>query len=156
MMTREFIVMAAWYLFDRDALRERFLAGNVDDQLAILEEILGLEPVAAMVQRRTTEEMPRPGSGPSPAGTLFAIDIRAANCDEAAAGPCPYHLDPDRTKYAKGGGSMMSFGDGAHRCPGFQVAMHEARIFLDRLLRVPGIKLAREPDPRLVRLPDEL
>jgi hypothetical protein len=32
---REFIVMAAWYLFERAALRERFLAGDEDDQLAI-------------------------------------------------------------------------------------------------------------------------
>jgi cytochrome P450 len=39
----------------------------------------------------------------------------------------------------------MSFGDGPHRCPGSQVALHESRIFLDRLFRLPGIKLASEP-----------
>jgi len=40
----------------------------------------------------------------------------------------------------------MSFGDGTHRCPGWQVALKETRVFLDRLLRVPGIRLERAPD----------
>jgi hypothetical protein len=40
----------------------------------------------------------------------------------------------------------MSFGDGSHRCPGSQVALHETRIFIDRLLRVPGIELERAPE----------
>jgi cytochrome P450 len=39
----------------------------------------------------------------------------------------------------------MSFGDGPHRCPGSQVALHETRFFLDRLLRVPGFKLVKPP-----------
>jgi cytochrome P450 len=45
----------------------------------------------------------------------------------------------------KGGVAALSFGDGAHRCPGAQVALHEARLFLDRLLRVPGLRLAQAP-----------
>nr|MDT0667678.1 hypothetical protein [Micromonospora sp. DSM 115978] len=53
--TREFIVMCAWHLFDDDALRARFAAGDEADQVAILEEILRLEPVAAMLHRRATE-----------------------------------------------------------------------------------------------------
>ena len=55
--TREFIVMAAWHLFERDGLRARFLAGDEADQLAILDEILRLEPVAAVLQRRAAEDM---------------------------------------------------------------------------------------------------
>jgi hypothetical protein len=43
-------------------------------------------------------------------------------------------------------GSYLSFGDGSHRCPGAQVALNETRVFLDRLLRLPGIRLQREPD----------
>jgi cytochrome P450 len=42
-------------------------------------------------------------------------------------------------------GNFMTFGDGPHRCPGSQVALHEGRMFLDRLMRVPGIRLAKEP-----------
>ena len=55
-------------------------------------------------------------------------------------------VDPDRARKQKQSGSYMSFGDGAHHCPGWQVAMHETRVFVDRLLRVPGIRLERAPD----------
>ena len=142
--TREFIVMAAWHLFGRDDLRARFVGGDETDQLAILDEILRLEPVASVLQRRAAEDMGI-GSDTVPAGTLLAIDIRSVNTDEAATGPCPHALDPDRAKRQKAAGGYLSFGYGSHRCPGSQVAMHETRVFLDRLLRVPGIRLEREP-----------
>jgi hypothetical protein len=144
--TREFIVMAAWHLFERDALRERFLNGGEDTQFAILEELLRLEPVAAMLHRRAAEETQSASEGSIPAGTVVAIDIRAVNSDEAVTGPCPHMIDPDRARRMKVIGSYMSFGDGSHRCPGAQVALHETRVFLDRLLRVPGIRLEREPE----------
>jgi cytochrome P450 len=142
--TREFIVMAAWHLLERDTLRARFLSGDEADQLAILDEILRLEPVASVLQRRAAEEMAI-GSGTISAGTLLAVDIRSANTDESVTGPCPYVLDPDRAKRMKAAGGYLSFGYGSHRCPGSQVAMHETRIFLDRLLRVPGIRLEHAP-----------
>jgi cytochrome P450 len=142
--TREFIVMAAWHLLESDALHARFLTGDEADQLAILDEILRLEPVASVLQRRAAEEM-EIGSGTIPAGTLLAVDIRSANTDESVTGACPYALDPDRAKRMKAGGGYLSFGYGTHRCPGSQVAMHETRIFLDRLLRVPGIRLEHAP-----------
>ncbi len=142
--TREFIVMAAWHLFERDALRARFVAGDEADQLAILDEILRLEPVAAVLQRRPSEDMAI-GSDTIAAGTLLAIDIRAVNTDEAATGPCPHALDPDRAKRQKAAAGYLSFGYGSHRCPGSQVAMHETRLFLDALMRVPGIRLERAP-----------
>jgi len=143
--TREFIVMAAWHLFERDALRARFVAGDEADQLAILDEILRLEPVAAVLQRRAAEDM-GVGSDTVPAGTLLAINIRAVNTDEAATGPCPHMLDPDRAKRQKAAAGYLSFGYGSHRCPGSQVAMHETRLFLERLMRIPGIRLEREPE----------
>ncbi len=143
--TREFIVMAAWHLFERDEVRSRFLEGNEGAQLAILEEILRLEPVAGMVYRKAAEDMPRSEAGPLAAGRRFAIDIRAANSDEAAVGPCPHALDPERAGQGKAGGHL-SFGDGPHRCPGAPVALQETRIFLDRLLRLPGVALERAPD----------
>ena len=142
--TREFIVMAAWHLLESDALRARFLTGDEADQLAILDEILRLEPVASVLQRRAAEEMAI-GSRSISAGTLLAVDIRSANTDESVTGPCPYVLDPDRAKRMKAAGGYLSFGYGSHRCPGSQVAMHETRVFLDRLLRVPGIRLEHAP-----------
>lgn len=145
MTTREFIVMCAWHLFTSDDLHQRFLAGGEDDQFAILEEILRLEPVASLNHRRAAEDMPEALAGPVREGDVLAINIRAVNTDEAMTGPCPFQLDPDRAKRQKVAGAWLSFGDGAHRCPGAQVALHETRVFLDRLLRLPGIRMVSEP-----------
>ncbi len=144
--TREFIVMAAWYLFEDAALRERFLAGDMKEQMAILMEILRLEPVAAMVARRVHEPVEGVADTPLPPGELYSIDIRAANVDEAMVGECPFAFDPDRAKRMRDTGRYLSFSDGPHNCPGWQVALHETRIFLEHLFRVPGIRLEREPD----------
>jgi len=54
----------------------------------------------------------------------------------------------DRAARQNQNAQFMSFGDGVHHCPGWQVALHETRVFIDRLLRVPGIRLEREPDMR--------
>jgi cytochrome P450 len=81
-----------------------------------------------------------------PAGAQLSLHIRAANLDEAEVGPYPTRLDPDRAKRLKANGAYMSFGDGEHFCPGWQVALSETRILLDKLFRVPGVRLVRPPD----------
>src|SRR5690606_20540999 len=131
-----------WHLFEREDLRERFLESNEDEQIAILEEILRLEPVATMLHRKATADIGEVGVQ---AGEVCALDLRQANLDEAVTGPCPHMIDPDRARRMKQAGSYMSFGDGRHRCPGAQVALQESRIFLDRLFRVPGIALRQTP-----------
>jgi cytochrome P450 len=146
--TREFIVMAALRLFERDDLRARFLGAGEQEQLAILEEVLRMEPVVSVLKRRTARDLAiDTGDCPLtiPAQTLVEIDVGAANRDESAAGACPHQLDPDRARPAKGSASLMSFGDGAHRCPGAAVALQEAAIFLNELMRVPGLRLERPP-----------
>ena len=99
-----------------------------------------------MLHRRVNAEMKLPDGTSAPPGGLYAIDIRAVNTDEAIVGSCPFALDPDRATRQKENGRYMTFGDGAHNCPGWQVALHESRIFLDRLMRIPGVRLKREPD----------
>lgn len=146
MTTREFIVMAAWHLFEKPELRERFLTGGEDDQFAILEEILRLEPVASLLHRKAAEPVESAQGASMQEGETVCVSIREANTDEAITGPCPYELDPDRAKRMKVVGPYMSFGDGPHRCPGAQVALHESRVFLDRLFRLPGIRLVSEPE----------
>jgi cytochrome P450 len=143
--TREFIVMAAWHMFDNEDLRVRFVTGSETEQVAILEEILRLEPVASMLHRRATAEV---GFGPTAAkdGDVLALNVRAANVDPEVVGECPHMVDPDRAAKQKTVGSFMSFGDGSHRCPGSQVAIAETRVFLDRLMRLPGLKLAHTPN----------
>lgn len=139
--TREFITMAAWHLLEKDDLRARFLAEDEAGQVALLEEILRIEPIAGLLQRRAGDTV-EAGFCPR---RLYAIDVRAANVDPAATGACPHAIDPDRGKTMKGGAAGLSFGDGAHRCPGAQVALQESRLFLDRLLRVPGLQLEQAP-----------
>ncbi|WP_340589032.1 cytochrome P450 [Erythrobacter alti] len=134
--TREFIVIAAWHMFESDELRARFLASSEREQEAILLEILRLEPIAAFLYRRAGDD----------ASPIKAICSHQVNTDPEAVGECPFALDPDRTSKIKGRGEFLSFGDGAHHCPGWQVALHETRVFLDALLRVPGIRLHRAPD----------
>jgi len=146
MTTREFIVMCAWHLFDKPELLERFLTGGEEDQFAILEEILRLEPVASLLHRRAAEPVEGSQGGDMAEGEVVCLSLRDVNVDEAITGPCPYEIDPDRAKRMKVVGSYLSFGDGPHRCPGAQVALHETRIFLDRLFRLPGIRLASEPE----------
>jgi cytochrome P450 len=147
--TRELIVLAAWHLFDRPELRQRFLDGDDAGRIVVLEEVLRLEPVVGTLYRRAERNIVLNHNGRPEdvaAGTLLAIDIRAVNADPAAAGVCPHRLDPDRRiQDHRLPGSLMSFGDGAHRCPGAAIALQESAIFLNQLFRVPGIRLARAP-----------
>jgi cytochrome P450 len=146
MTTREFIVMCAWHLFEKPDLLQRFLDEGEATQFAILEEILRLEPVASLLHRQATETIEGAQGGGLEAGELVCINLREANTDEAIAGTCPYELDPDRAKRMKVAGPYLSFGDGPHRCPGAQVALHETRVFLDQMFRLPGIRLEKEPE----------
>lgn len=144
--TREFIIMAAWYLFEDAALRQRFLAADAAEQIAILLEIVRLEPIAAKIMRRVNEEVEGLQDAPIPAGEKYDIDIRTLNMQEELVGECPFAVDPDRAKRQNDSGRFFSFGDGPHGCPGWQVALHETRIFLEKLFLLPGLKLEREPD----------
>lgn len=147
--TREFIVMAAWHLFERDDLRHRFLDGDEPNRIAVLEEVLRLEPVVGALYRRAERELTfesDDGRTTIPADALIAVDVRSANMDPDAAGRCPFQFEVGREMSAgKASGSLMSFGDGPHRCPGASVALQEAAIFLDKLLRVPNVRLSRAP-----------
>ncbi|MFC6623077.1 cytochrome P450 [Novosphingobium panipatense] len=133
--TREFITMAGWHLLEDAPLRARFLKGERAARIAILEEILRLEPVVGSLYRRMEGR-----------AEALELDIRSANSDPEAVGPCPFHIDPDRSRARRVGGAGMAFGDGEHRCPGADVALAEAEIFLERLLRLPGLTLERAPD----------
>ena len=95
--TREFITMAGWHLLEDDALRGRFLVGDETSRIAILEEILRLEPVVGMLFRRIDTE-----------AAVVALDVRGANADEAAVGLCPHRIDPDRKTADKVGGAGPS------------------------------------------------
>lgn len=144
--TREFIVVAAWHMFDNAALREQFLAADEPGQTAILMEILRLEPQASMIYRTATDTTDDPAIGVIAQGERLSLNVRAANLDESVVGPDPARIDPARATRLKNNGAWMSFGDGAHFCPGWQLALAETRMLLDKLFRIPGVRLVRAPD----------
>ncbi len=136
--TREFITVAVWHLLDDPDLLDRYRRGDMDQRLQILHEILRLEPVIGHLFRRTTAPVTL-GAGDSavqlPAGSLINIDIRAVNADEATVGAAPTGLRADRQLPASVPATLMSFGDGHHRCPGGPLAIMETEIFVTTLLR---------------------
>ena len=147
MTTREFIVVAAWQLLEDAELRAKYLEGDEKTQFAVLDEILRIDPVVTYLHRKATKDFTTSTGMQIKAGQIYAIDIRSANLDQAATGECPHAIDLDRARRQRVPSAWMSFGNGTHRCPGWQVALHETRVFLDALLRLPGVRLAQPPKP---------
>lgn len=147
--TREFICVAAWHLLENDALRLEYLGADEGARHRILHELLRLEPVASHLYRRAVTDMTLEHGGETyliPAGAMMNLDIRAANTDAAAVGTEPLAACPQRELAPGVQPQALSFGDGAHRCPGAFVAIQESDVFLQRLLALP---LRIETPPRL-------
>ncbi len=147
--TREFISVATWHLLEDDRLREEYLAAEEPARHGILHEILRLEPVVGHLYRRTTRALVLEDGAERhevPAGTLLDLYVRQANSDEQAFGEDARQLCPERSRPRGIRPEVMSFGDGAHRCPGGFLAIQETDVFLQRLLRLP---LELEHPPRV-------
>ena len=147
--TREFISMAAWHLLDHPDLRARYLAAPEEERVAILHEMLRVEPVVGHLYRRATDNIPIQSNGAEvmiPKGALIDLHLETANLDERVVGAAPTAVCPMRPLHGERIGPMlMSFGDGAHRCPGAYLAIQETDIFLQRLLAIPNLHIARPP-----------
>lgn len=154
--TREFIAMAAWHLLEDDGLRHDYLGRDAEGRKRLLAEVVRLEPVVGRLLRRVVDEVTLEVDGRRETltpGTLVAVDVRSANGDAAAVGDAPLQLDPARTLPARGVQPFaLAFGDGHHRCPGSFLALEEADVFLDRLLRLPGLRIASGPALRFSTL----
>ena len=70
---------------------------------------------------------------PAP-GDLVDLCIRQANADPEAVGEEPLRLCPGRPLPRGVNDAVLSFGDGAHRCPGQPLAILETDVLLTRLL----------------------
>ena len=135
--TREFITMAAWHLLADDALADRYRAAERTERLAILNEILRLEPVVGHLYRRATAPFTLTEGDRTwavAAGDLLDVAVRQANADPEAVGADALTLCPGRRLPAGVNEAVLSFGDGAHRCPGQPLAVLEADVLLTRLL----------------------
>ncbi|MEV5551155.1 cytochrome P450 [Streptomyces sp. NPDC052309] len=146
--TREFVSLAAWHLFTDADLLDRYRSAEEAGRLAVLQEILRLEPVVAQLRRRATTalELPCPG-GPVAVrpGEYVEVRLDDANTDPKAVGGDPLLVRPDRAMETGPGRAGLSFGDGAHRCPGAHIAVLETDVFLSRLFALDGIRMTTRP-----------
>lgn len=149
--TRELMSVGVWHLLDDAELLARYRASDRDGRVAILEEVLRLEPVIGHVLRRTTAPLTLDGpDGPVelPAGALVDVDVRAVNADARVAGADPLGLCPARPMQRAVGPVVLAFGDGHHRCPGAPLASTESEIFVSALLLHDDVAAAGPPRVR--------
>ncbi len=145
--TREFIAMTGWHLLTNPGLADRYQEAGIDERLAILHELIRLEPVVGHLYRRTQAEISVSDGAQEwtiPAGELVDLCVRQANADPQAVGPDPLTACPGRDLPTGVNATGLSFGDGAHRCPGQPLAMYETDVLLTRLLRLRP-RVLREP-----------
>lgn len=142
--TREFITVAAWHLLTDGELRTAYTTGTEPQRVAILQEILRLEPVVFDLFRRTTADIAVPGAV-IPAGAFVEVGVAAANVDPEVVGARADQVCPNRPLAAGVREAVLSFGDGPHRCPGEHVAIQETDIFLKKLFALPGLRMVTSP-----------
>lgn len=148
--TREFITMAAWHLLTDEELLERYLAGDEAERMALLHEIIRLEPVVGHLYRRAQVKVAIGGHEGQPEDVvapedLIDVCVRSANADPDVVGPDPLDLCPGRELPSGVNPAGLAFGDGEHRCPGQPLAMLESDVLLHALLsRRPQV--VQEPE----------
>ncbi|ADY26283.1 cytochrome P450 [Deinococcus proteolyticus MRP] len=143
--TREFISAAAWHLLHNPELRAEYLHSTENDRVAILHEILRLEPVVTQLFRRVLNDI-EVGGETIPAGSVVALNVQQANVDETTVGEDAESLCPHRPLPRGVQPPVLSFGDGHHRCPGAFLAIREADVFLRRLLIWNDLELRQAPE----------
>ncbi len=143
--TREFVCLAAWHLFSDAELLHHYRTADEAGRLAVLRELLRLEPVIGRLRRRAVESVELSGpDGPVTVcpGEYVEVHLDDANADPVAVGEDPLLVRPDR---AEAVGAGLSFGDGPHRCPGAHIALLETDVFLSRLFALDGVRMSGEP-----------
>lgn len=149
--TREFICVALLHLMENPHLRKRMLVGSQEERYAILHEILRLEPIVGHLYRRAQSPIEVKSNDQTitiPAGALIELNIFASNLDDVVVGENSKAVCPERTYHSslgKVGDAVLSFGDGAHRCPGSFIAIQESDIFLQKLLGIETLRVERPP-----------
>jgi cytochrome P450 len=119
-----------------------------------IEESLRLEPAAAVIDRYAIADVELAGA-PIASGDLVRISIAAANRDPAV------FEDPDRFDVERENAHRhVAFAHGPHVCIGMHLARLEAHTAVERILRLPDLRLDehRPAAPRglVFRKPPEL
>jgi cytochrome P450 len=136
------ITNLVWRLLER---RERWEAVAADPALvdAAVEESLRHDPPVLGLFRTPTHDVTRHGVT-IPAKAKVMVCFAAANRDPGEfERPEEFRLDRPTSELKR----HMSFGFGAHFCPGAALARLEARVTLRLFLeRLPGLALAGDPE----------
>ena len=125
----------------------RYLVAGEKERHAILHEIIRLEPVVGHIYRRAQDDIEISDGDDSwtiGKGELIDLYIRHANADPRAVGDEPLNLCPGRELPRGVNETVMSFGDGAHKCPGQHLAISESDALLRRLL-ARDVTIVHEP-----------
>lgn len=145
--TREYISMCVWHFLHDAELRERYLAAEEAGRYAILNEILRLEPIVGHLYRRVMQDFVLTDGEETHefrVGELVDLYIRETNVDASVVGEAPEQLRPLRDLPRGISGEVLSFGDGAHKCPGNALAIQESDTLLTRLLAL-NLEIVAEP-----------
>ena len=83
----------------------------------VVQETLRLRPTTPKMKRRAETDTEIAGRR-IPKDALVVLDVASANCDPEIFGPDAERFDPDRTVGPGAARWGLSFGAGAHQCPG--------------------------------------
>lgn len=100
----------------RDEILERLESDKLFAQRAI-QETLRLRPTTPKMKRRA-EAGTEVAGRPIPKDAVVVLDIARANRDRGLFGDDANEFDPDRSVHASAARWGLSFGAGAHQCPG--------------------------------------
>ncbi len=110
-----------------------------------IEETLRYEPPVTLIPRVAREDIELRGQTIRE-GEIVQLSIASANRDPSR------FPDPDRFDITRGRGPTLSFGHGPHGCLGALLALEEARISLETLLRrMPNLRLDETREIRWYR-----
>lgn len=150
--TQEFILVVLLHCMKDAKLREIMLSDNATARYEALNEILRLEPVIANIYRKPKEAVSVTSEGKEVTiqpGERIAFHIYDVNVDAKAVGETPEKLNPHRQLEKGVYRSMIGFGSGPHRCAGEHLALAETDVFIQKLLKLPGLRI--ESGPNIIR-----
>jgi cytochrome P450 len=146
--TQEFIAVCLWHAMRNPAVKEVLMSDDREIRYRFLHELLRVEPVVRTLWRRASGALTIESEGATveiPGGSLIALHVDAINRDATVTGEAPLEIRKGRVVPRGVSASVLSFGQGPHRCAGEHIAIAEADAFLNKFLRIPGLRVLSEP-----------
>ena len=147
--TQEFICVVLLHCMEDPKFREIMLSDDASARYEALNEILRLEPVIGKIYRKSAEPVAVKTGGQEmtiPAGERIAFHVYDVNVDPQAVAECPHQRQAHRELGKGVYRSMIGFGSGPHRCAGEHLALAETDVFIQKLLRLPGLRIEQAPN----------